>query len=159
MNSKLMNLLMITVFGVFAESTAQMAYAAASVGSCSLLSPAQIQQVTGQPFGDPSLTSAPPAYAGQSAGSNCRYASQNGRHVVVEFIVYIDGSPSEAKQTFDKLAAWFRPKSKPVIGDSAYIDAQGAIHVLKGKVRYYVSIDPGTEKETKELAASIAAGI
>lgn len=50
-------------------------------------------------------------------------------------------------------------KSKPAIGDSAYTDAHGAIHVLKGKVPYYIAIDPLDEKETKDLAASIAGRI
>lgn len=75
------------------------------------------------------------------------------------FIVYVDASTTEAKQTFDKLSAWYAPKSKPAVGDSAYIDAKGAIHVLKGKTRYYVSVEPANEKQAKDLAASIAAQI
>lgn len=79
--------------------------------------------------------------------------------MAVTFIVYLDASSSEAKQTFDKLTMWFAPKSKPAIGDSAYIDTKGAIHVLKGKVRYYISLDPKNEKQMEDLATSIAARI
>jgi hypothetical protein len=30
---------------------------------------------------------------------------------------------------------------------------------LKGKVRYYISIDPANEKQLKDLATTVAAGI
>lgn len=79
--------------------------------------------------------------------------------MTVDFIVYVDASPSEAKDTFDKLTMWLTPKSKPAIGDSAYIDTHGAIHVLKDKVRYYISLEPKNEKQMKDLAASVAARI
>jgi len=40
----------------------------------------------------------------------------------------------DAKQTFDKLMMWYQVRPGPSgIGDSAYIESQGAIHVLKGK--------------------------
>jgi hypothetical protein len=46
------------------------------------------------------------------------------------------------------------------IGDSAYIDiADGAIHVLKGEVLYWITINPANEKQEKDLAASVAARI
>jgi hypothetical protein len=53
-----------------------------------------------------------------------------------------------------------KAKSKPAIGDSAYTDpADGTVHVLKGKVLYWIAIDPGNEKREKDLAESVAAGI
>ncbi|HLW80890.1 MAG TPA: hypothetical protein VKS20_02495 [Candidatus Acidoferrales bacterium] len=159
MNSKFKLLLIVTAFLVAGVGSAQSAYAAPQATGCSMLTPAQIQKVLGQPFGAPSESKWPPAYGQQPWGSNCQYASQKGAHTKVTFIVYVDASAAEAKQTFDKLAMWFAPKSKPAIGDSAYLDAHGAIHVLKGKVRYYVSIEPANEKQTKDLAASIAARI
>jgi hypothetical protein len=159
MNSKFRHLLIVTAFLAAGAGSARNAYAAPQAAGCSMLTPAQIQKVLGQPFGAPSETSAPPAYGQQPWGSNCQYASQKGAHTKVTFIVYVDASAAEAKQTFNKLSFWFAPKSKPAIGDSAYIDAHGAIHVLKGKVRYYIAIDPSNEKQTKDLAASIAARI
>jgi hypothetical protein len=135
------------------------ARAAASTADCSLLTPAQIQQVLGQPFSAPDVSQAPPAYGKQPWGSHCSYRSQKG-HASVEFIVYIEASASEAKQTFDRLAMWFPAKSKPSgIGDSAYIDSRNAIHVLKGKVRYFISLDPNNEKQLTDLALSVAAHI
>lgn len=159
MNSRLKFWLIIAAFLTFGAGSARRAYAEPQGPGCSLLTPAQIQKVLGQTFGAPLETKAPPAYANQSWGSNCRYASQTGGHSSVTLIVYVDSSAAEAKQTFDKLSAWYTPKSKPAIGDSAYIDRDGAIHVLKGKVRYYISLEPKNEKQMKDLAASIAARI
>lgn len=125
---------------------------------CSLLSTQQLQKTLGQSYGAAQKTSAPPAYRGQSAGTNCRYSDSGGRHEVV-FIVYVDGSVAEAQQTFDKLSVWYPAVSKPSgIGDSAYIDKSHAIHVLKGAVRYFIS--PGSsasDKQVQDLATAVAA--
>jgi len=132
---------------------------------CSLLSPQQLQKTLGQPFTVPRKITAPPAYSGQPAGTNCAFTGQKSGSTVVTLIVYVDRSPAEAKQTFDKLSAWFPATSKPSgIGDSAYMDKNHAIHVLKGSVRYFISAgsqDPGAakEKQAQDLAASVAAQI
>lgn len=159
MSSKLRILLIALAFFVMHLGSSHCIYAAPQASGCSMLTPAQIQNVLGHPFGSPTETKAPPAYAKQSWGSNCRYSAQNGAHMTVTFIVYVDSSPTEAKQTFDKLSVWYTPKSRPIVGDSAYMDAHGAIHVLKGKVRYFLYIDPESEKHVKDLAASIAGRI
>jgi len=148
--------------------------------TCSLLAPAQLQKTLGQPFSAPQKSIAPAAFAGQPSGSQCEYSAQKGAAVKVVFIAYVDPSAAEAKQNFDKLSAWYTPKSKPAIGNSAYIDSKGSIHVLKGKVRFYIAIEPaGTskatpflpwlsrgksdtpaqEKQLKDLAVSVAARI
>ena len=121
------------------------------------LTPAQIQKVTGSAFGAPSVTPAPPAFGQQPWGSHCTYSSHSAGHMAVDFIVYSDASPAEAKQTFQRLSLWFPPKSKPAIGDSAYLDSQGAIHVLRGKTRFYISVTPRNDKQVTDLAASVAA--
>ena len=131
---------------------------------CSLLPPPQLQKTLGQPFGDATKTAAPAPYAGQPSGTNCRYTGQKGRSQEVIFIVYVDRSPAEAKQNFDKLSAWYPSISKPTgIGDSAYIDKSHAIHVLKGSVRYFISVSSGgsdaTGKQIQDLATSVAAQI
>lgn len=151
--------LIVATFLIFGASSPRYTCAAPQGPGCSMLTPAQIQKVLGQPFAAPTVGAWPPAFGTQPWGSQCRYSSEKGSHMVVTFIVYVEASPSEAKQTFDKLTMWFAPKEKPAIGDSAYIDAPGAIHVLKGKVRYYISLDPKNEKQMKDLAASIAARI
>lgn len=142
-----------------AAGTARTVHAAPQTSGCSLLTPAQIQKLLGQPFTGPTETKAPPAYAQQAAGSNCQYNSQAGKRTLLTFIIYVDGSPAEAKQTFEKLSVWYAPKSKPAIGDSAYIDSRGAIHVVKGKVRYFISLDPGNEEQLKNLATDVASRI
>ncbi|MHB8540916.1 MAG: hypothetical protein ACYDCD_08250 [Candidatus Acidiferrales bacterium] len=159
MNWKSKVAVILGTFLVLAMYSSQAAYAAPPTDGCSLLTPAQIQKVLGQPFGAPAESKWPPAYGKQPWGTQCQYDSQKGPNTKVTFIVYVDASPSEAKQTFDKLSMWFPPKSKPAIGDSAYIDGSHAIHVLKGKVRYYISIDPANERQAKDLAASVAARI
>lgn len=159
MNSKLRFGLIAAALLIFGASNAGIAHAEPQGPGCSMLTPAQIQKVLGQPFGAPSVGAWPPAYGQAPWGSQCRYSSQKGPHLDVTFIVYIEASPAEAKQTFDKLSMWYPAKSKPAIGDSAYIDSSGAIHVLKGKVRYYISLDPKNEKELKDLAMSVAGRI
>jgi hypothetical protein len=127
---------------------------------CSLITPQQLQKTFGQPFGAPTRGTFPPPYKGMSEGAKCDYEQKDG-HQGVTFIFYVDRSPAEAKQNFDKLSMWFPPKSKPTgIGDSAYIDSGHAIHVLKGKVRYFISIASNpSDKQTIDLAKSVAAQI
>jgi len=144
---------------IFALGATRAAFAAPPADPCSLLTPAQIQKVLGQPFGAPGESKWPPAYGKQPWGTQCQYDSQKGPNTKVTFIVYFEQTAAEAKQTFDKLSMWFPAKSKPAIGDSAYMDNSHAIHVLKGKVRYYISIDPANEKQAKDLATSIAGRI
>ena len=143
---------------VLAMGGVRAAFAAPSANECSPLPPAQIQKVLGQPFGEPDKTQAPPAFGKQPWGTHCTYNSQNGSNVRVDFIIYTDASAAEAKQTFERLMMWFPAKSKPSgIGDSAYIDSSGAIHVLKGKTRYFLNVDPGDENHLKDLASAVAA--
>jgi hypothetical protein len=141
-------------------------FAAPPADLCTLLASAQIQKVLGQAFGAPSKSKAPPAYGVQPWGVHCDYSSQKETNVSVTFIAYAESSAAVAKQTFERLSMWYPAKSKPSgIGDSAYIDNQNAIHVLKGQVRYYISIDspgdfsPAKEKQLKDLALSVAAKI
>ena len=159
MNLRFRPIQVAAVFLVLVAGSARTAHAAPQTSGCSLLTPEQIQKVLGQPFGAPEETKAPPAYGQQPWGSNCRYSSKTGTKTALTFIVYVDASPAEAKQTFDRLSMWYAPKSKPSIGDFAYIDSHGAIHVLKGKVRYFISIDPGNEKQLKDLATDVASRI
>lgn len=129
---------------------------------CALLTQAQLQGALGQAFGPASKTSSPAVYAGQSAGTRCDYEAVKQPGPTVSMVMYVDRSPAEAKTTFDKIAA-IVAKSRPTgIGDEAYIDGDGALHVLKGKTRYYVSINPFTPamvKPTADLATQVAGKI
>jgi len=132
---------------------------------CSLLAPQQLQKTLGQPFGAAQKATAPPPYMGLNSGTNCQYTGQKYSSQGVTFIVYVDHSPAEARQTFEKLSAWYPAISKPTgIGDSAYIDKSHAIHVLKGSVRYFIDVgssasDAVRDKQVQDLAASVAAQI
>ncbi len=133
---------------------------------CSLLSLGELQKVLDQPFGPPQRSTYPAAYPGLPSGKECDYTSQNELTRKVILVFYTDPSAAIAKETFGKLSMWFAPKSRPTgIGDDAYIDGNHAIHVLKGKVRYYINIVPiGTitpqkEKQLRDLAVSVAAQI
>jgi hypothetical protein len=132
---------------------------------CSLLAPQQLQKTLGQPFGAPQKATAPSPYMGLNSGTNCHFTGQKSGSQGVTFIVYVDHSPAEAMQTFEKLSAWFPAISKPTgIGDSAYIDKSHAIHVLKGSVRYFIEVSSGVsdamrDKQVQDLAASVAAQI
>jgi hypothetical protein len=134
---------------------------------CLMLTPAMLEKVLGQPFDDPSESKMWPAYQG-AWGSNCEYSSKKPSSqggVRVDFLVYTEASAAEAKQTFDKAAVFFTDRSKPKlsIGDSAYWDStenkEPKIHVLKGKVHYSLGMQPANEKQLKDLAAAVAAGI
>jgi hypothetical protein len=71
--------------------------------------------------------------------------------------------PPWPKTPLPKLSAYYGP-NKAVAGnwDIAYLDAQHAIHVQKGKMRYYLNLNPlGTdtakaEKQLKDLALWVA---
>jgi hypothetical protein len=132
---------------------------------CALLPPQQLQKMLGQPFGAATKAAAPSPYSGLNSGTNCRYAGQKSGSQEVTFIVYVDRSPAEAKETFAKLSAWYPAISKPTgIGDAAYIDSHHAIHVLKGSVRYFIDVgssssDAARDKQVQDLAASVAAQI
>jgi len=128
---------------------------------CSLLTPDQLQKTLGQAFGAAEKGTWPPPFAGQPSGTSCGYSAKN-QHSKVTFIAYVDPSAAQAKQNFDKLSMWFPAKSKPAIGDAAYIDTGGAIHVLKGRVRYYVKLEwsgGSSDKAVQDLASLVATEI
>lgn len=130
---------------------------AAPAAGCAILPSSLLQKTLGKSFSEPAESAWPPAFGRQPWGSDCQYSSKPAG-MSVQFIVYADASPQVAKQTFERLTMWFPPASRPAgIGDSAYIDKNGAIHVLKGKTRYFISIDPANEAQLKTLAAAIAA--
>ena len=134
--------------------------------TCSLLPERQLQEIFDQSFGRPQRSTAPAAHPGQSVGTECEYTTQSGLARKVIFIVYVDPSAAKAKETFEKLSIWFAPKSQLAgIADSAYIDENHAIHIVKSKIRYYINIIPiGTitpekEKQLRDLAAFVSAQI
>ncbi len=159
MNSKPTIAAIFAAIFMIALGAAQAANAEPPADACSMLPASQIEQALVHSFGAPDVGKWPPAFGKQPWGTKCEYNSKDSPEMDVTFIVYVDASSAEAKQTFDKLSMWFPPKSKPAIGDSAYLDGSHAIHVLKGKVRYYISISPANETQAKDLAAAVASRI
>jgi hypothetical protein len=95
-----------------------------------------------------------------NTGTDCNYLSKGSK---LWFRAYVDPSPAAATDLFARLSAFYAPPT-PVkgLGDEAYFDPQHAIHVRKGKVRYYLNLSPlGTftpakEKQLKDLAVGVA---
>ncbi len=160
-----MRTLPIAVVLAFAVSCANLALEAKEPPSdaCQLLSAAQLAKMLGQPFGAPAKTTAPAAAQDRITGTDCTYQTSAGGPRKVLFRIYVDPSPAVAKDTFAKLSMFFGP-NKAVTGnwDTAYFDSRHAIHVQKGKVRYYLNLNPlgadaaKAEKQLKDLATLIA---
>lgn len=145
----------------------------ATATSCSLLTAATIEKVLGQSlWGNPKARTAPPMYGG-AWGSSCSYIVEHENHGIVriELTVYTEASSAKAKQDFDTYALTAdASKGKPSIGDSAYwvkshassdraLDSSLDLFVLKGDVHFSIKMTPMNEKQLKDLAAAVAAGI
>src|SRR5271166_1340198 len=126
-------------------------------GSLCAASCKRTAKVVGGTFGAPGSSVAPPAFAGLPPGTECDYTAGGAGGKVV-FIVYVDPSAATAKETFAKLTPYYGVKSSPPhLGDTAYVDQSNAIHVLKGKVRFYINVTPTpSDRELIELAAWVA---
>lgn len=136
---------------------------ASPASGCSLLTPAMIKKVLGDSFRSNAPRKAMPWYGG-AWGWSCQYSSVDQRDAKIDFVVYAEASPTKAKQDFDKYSiAADSSKGNPSIGDSAYwvtpTKKEPLIYVLKGKVRFSLGIIPANEKQLKDLAAAVAAGI
>ena len=145
---------------------------AVSTPGCSLLTPAMIAKVLGEPApGNPEAEKTMPMY-GNAGGWRCTYKAQGSQgKIKIEFVVYEEASAAKAKQDFDKYSvAADDSKGKPSIGDSAYwvtpTRAEPLIYVLKGKVHFSLGTriggNPATEaqlKQVKDLATAVAARI
>lgn len=138
----------------------------AAPSGCALLPITLLEQTFGEKFDDPPLeTKAPPAYDG-AFGSNCQFFSKppfaRGHQTRVDFIVYQEKSAADAKDTFDKVAAYVTDKSKtaPHIGDEAYwavkSDEESWIHVLKGNTHFAMGMQPNGDAELVSLATAMA---
>ena len=123
---------------------------------CSLLSATQVSKALGRTYDSPVKSVAPRPYANTNEGTDCHYSAKGG--TTLWFRAYVDPSPSEAQGLFAKLKMFYSPPTPVAVGDEAYFDPQHAIHVRKGKVRYYLALgkDPAVEQSLKDLAAQVA---
>jgi hypothetical protein len=122
-----------------------------------------LAKVLEQPFGPATKAIAPSAFPSSPTGTDCTFRTEKGPERELLFRIYVESSPGAAKETFNKLSAYYGPNTA-VTGnwDTAYLDAAHAIHVQKGRVRYYLNLDPigtdaaKTEKQLKDLATLVA---
>lgn len=128
---------------------------------CSLLPAAEVSKILGQANDSPQKSVAPRPFANTNTGTDCNYLSKNGSKLW--FRAYVDPSPSAAADLFARLSKFYGPPT-PVkgLGDEAYFDAAHAIHVRKGKVRFYINLSPmetftpAKEKQIRDLATLVA---
>jgi hypothetical protein len=127
---------------------------------CSLLPAAEVSKVLGQAYGSPEKTVAPRPFANTNTGTDCNYRSKEGSKLW--FRAYVDPSSSAAADLFARLSKFYGPPT-PIkgLGDEAYFDAQHALHARKGKVRFYINLDPlgnftpAREKQLRDLASAV----
>lgn len=125
---------------------------------CALLPAAEVSKILGQTFDPPEKSVAPRPYANTAQGTDCHYSAKGSK---LWFRAYVDPSPAAATELFAKLGMFYQPQT-PVsgLGDEAYFDREHAIHVRKGKVRFYLNLDvknlsPAVEKQIKDLAEKV----
>jgi len=122
---------------------------------CALLPAAEVSKILGRAYDSPQESVAPRPFANTATGTDCNYLARGSK---LWFRVYVDPSPSAAAHLFAKLSAFHGPPT-PVtgLGDEAYLDSRHALHARKGKVRFYINLDPlGTftpavEKQLRDL--------
>jgi len=127
---------------------------------CSLLPVAEVTKTLGRTYDSPQKSVAPRPFANTATGTDCNYLAKGSK---LWFRAYVDPSPSEATELFAKLSKFYG-RQTPVtsLGDEAYFDQAHALHVRKGKVRFYLNLDPvdsasAVEKQLKDLASRVAA--
>jgi hypothetical protein len=127
---------------------------------CSLLPVADVNKALGETYDAPQKTAAPPPFANTAEGTDCNYNAKGSK---LWFRAYVDPSDSNAKDLFARLKMFFRETTQVSgLGDEAYFDQGHGLHVRKGKVRFYLNLDPignpdKSDKQLKDLAAKIAA--
>jgi hypothetical protein len=125
---------------------------------CSLLPTAEVTRVLGRAYGSPQKSVAPRPYANTAEGTDCNYLAKGSK---LWFRVYVDPSPSAAADLFARLGKFYSPQTPaPGLGDEAYFDPAHALHVRKGKVRFYINLEPmnfspAIEKQLKDLASQV----
>jgi hypothetical protein len=127
---------------------------------CSLLTVDMLSKETGQTYDAPEKSVAPRPFPNTVQGTDCTYKKSKGASPSkLLFRVYVDPSPAVAADLFAKLSKYFPGKPVDGMGDKAYIDKNHGIHVLKGKVRFFMEMDDftsSTEKQLQSLATQIA---
>ena len=125
---------------------------------CSLLPAAEVSKTLGRAYESPQKSVAPRPYANTAEGTDCNYLAKGSK---LWFRAYVDPSPSAAADLFARLGKFYSPQTPvPGLGDEAYFDPAHALHVRKGKVRFYINLEPmnfspAIEKQLKDLASQV----
>jgi hypothetical protein len=125
---------------------------------CSLLLAAEVSKTLGGAYDSPQKSVAPRPFPNTATGTDCNYLAQGSK---LWFRAYVDPSPSAAADLFAKLSKFYG-KQTPItgLGDEAYFDEAHGLHVRKGKVRFYINLEPmdftpAIEKHLKDLASRV----
>ena len=127
---------------------------------CSLLTAAELSKTLGQTYDSPQKSIAPRPFPNTAEGTDCTYKrSKDARERKLVFRAYVDPLPSAAADLFARLSKYFGPPT-PItgVGDQAYFDKNHGLHVLTGKVRFYIAMDdftPAMEKQLENLASQV----
>jgi hypothetical protein len=122
---------------------------------CSLLTPAAVSTALGDTFGAPQKSIAPRPFANTVQGTDCHYATANGRHELL-FRIYFDRSAAEATDLHARLKMFFGSgATEAAVGDEAYFDKNHSLHVRKGNVRFFLS-DGNDQKKLTALGNVVA---
>ena len=125
---------------------------------CSLLPAAEVSKTLGRAYDSPQKSVAPRPYANTAEGTDCNYLAKGSK---LWFRAYVDPSASAAADLFARLGKFYSPQTPvPGLGDEAYFDPAHALHVRKGKVRFYINLEPmnfspAIEKQLKDLAKQV----
>src|SRR6202140_5558453 len=125
---------------------------------CSLLPAAEVSKTLGRAYDSPQKSVAPRPIANTATGTDCNYLAHGSK---LWFRAYVDPSPSAAADLFAKLSKFYG-KQTPItgLGDEAYFDEKHGLHVRKGKVRFYINLEPmdftpAIEKQLKDLSSRV----
>src|SRR5713101_202561 len=128
---------------------------------CSLLPAAELSKTLGQTYDSPQKSIAPRPFPNTAEGTDCTYKrSKDARERKLLFRAYVDPSPSAAADLFARLSKFYGPPT-PItgVGDQAYFDKHHGLHVLRGKVRFYITMNdftPAIEKQLENVARQVA---
>jgi hypothetical protein len=125
---------------------------------CSLLPAAEVSKTLGRVYDSPQKSVAPRPFPNTATGTDCNYLAKGGK---LWFRAYVDASPAAAADLFSKLSKFYSSQT-PItgLGDEAYFDEEHGLHVRKGKVRFYINLEPmdftpAIEKQLKDLASRV----
>jgi len=126
---------------------------------CSLLPAAEVSKTLGRAYDSPQKSVAPRPFKDTAEGTDCNYLAKGSK---LWFRAYVDPSPSAAADLFAKLGKFYSPQTPvPGLGDEAYFDPAHGLHIRKGKVRFYLNLEPinftpAIEKQLKDLASRVS---